>query len=188
LPFNVARHSGIAFSTIPVSSFGETALKMTITTTGRPYGGHSAMSGSAYRVLAAASAVVAVTVSGCTIESPLAVRRCWADYNTLRADAVIYETTSRVPLDSARVRELRWMYNAGPHEPGRMILLPVVKKPVAGTNSASASASTTVSPLPPPPVKLDAPDSTAPPAGPVAAQPPDAERTAQSHDAWRFIH
>jgi hypothetical protein len=147
------------------------------------------MSGSIDRIPLAAFAVAAMTVGGCTIESPLAVRRVWADYNTLRTPAIYYEKTSRVPMDSARVRELRWIYNAGPHETGGMTLLPVSSKPSAAMSSAAApSSASQSSPLPPRPGTMQTPDVPAPPAGPVAAQPPDPGRTARSSDAWRFIH
>jgi hypothetical protein len=144
------------------------------------------MSGSIDRIPLAAFAVAAMTVGGCTIESPLAVRRVWADYNTLRTPAIYYEKTSRVPMDSARVRELRWIYNAGPHETGLVLMPGAIERPAAiGTPASRASGSPS---LPPRPDNTEQPGSAPPSAGPVAAPPPDPGRTAQSRDAWRFIH
>jgi len=145
------------------------------------------MAGPAPRLLLAAL-VACLALSGCTIESPLAVRRVWADYNTLRAPAVYYQKTSRVPIDSARVRELRWQYNAGPDDPGSISPVPPTRIVTSGHDAASQSpAAGPFTPLPPQPGKLDTP-TPAPPAAPVAGQPPDSNRTAQSRDAWRFIH
>lgn len=147
------------------------------------------MSGCRDQLLVAVSVSAVVMVSGCKIETPLAVHRMWADYNTLGALAAYCETTSRVPMDSARVRELRWEYNMGPDKAGDLILVPVAKTPPVVTSNAPVPASTSgSSSLPPEPGKMKPPPAPAASTGPVATQPPDPGRTALARDAWRFIH
>jgi hypothetical protein len=145
------------------------------------------MSRPVSRLLRAVLVAACLAVTGCTIESPLAVRRVWADYNTLCAPAVYYQTTSRVPIDSARVRELRWLYNAGPDDPDAISPVPPTRILTSRTDGAMKVPAAQSTPLPPQPGKMDVPNPSVP-TGPVAGQPPDSSRTALSRDAWRFIH
>lgn len=62
--------------------------------------------------------------AGCVLETPLAVRRVWFDYNTLRAPAFYYDKITHEPPHAAQVKEMRWMYNRGPHEVGPHGLIP----------------------------------------------------------------
>lgn len=138
-------------------------------------------------------------LSGCTIESPLSVRRFWADYNTLRTPAMYYDKVTRVPLDSARVRELRWMYNKGPHDLGPYSLIPETSPAsqhapkLQGSNVVpplprdgpmlppTPSGRSGDPPLPPLPRKLQSPGSSSP----VAEGTP--RRVVRNPGAWRFV-
>ena len=151
------------------------------------------------RLLIAIMPAACAVLGGCALETKLAVHRVWCDYNTLRTPAMYYERTSREPMDSARVREIRWLYNAGPDKPGTISLTPKPKPLPAGTPvgpvipggtvppSNAAPPAEKTAPLPPRPEALQTP-APVNPKSPVAAQPPDANRTAEARDAWRFIH
>ena len=133
-------------------------------------------------VIAAAS----ITTAGCVVESPLSVRRVWADFNTLNTPAVYYEKVSHLPMDSARVKELRWMYNAGPHETGPNSLIPAPK----GTypRVTSARSGTTNQPPLMPPTLIPIPKPSSETQAPIAIKEPRTDRTARRGGAWRFIH
>jgi len=76
------------------------------------------------RIVWGGLALPLLLLAGCVIESPLALRKFWADYNTLNSPAVFYDKISHMPPSSAQVKELRWMYNMGPHEVGPHSLIP----------------------------------------------------------------
>ncbi|MFQ5730824.1 MAG: hypothetical protein ACE5KM_02595 [Planctomycetaceae bacterium] len=157
------------------------------------------------RSLTVLAAGLCAALTGCTIESPLSVRRVWADFNTLRMPAVYYDKVSHVPMDAARVRELRWMYNKGPHELGPYSLIPPPRglqptpAPTESPNDSDvapplpkggkplpqspAGRSPGGPPLPPLPGQLNLPRST----GPVADRRKRRSRTTQVPGAWRFL-
>lgn len=145
--------------------------------------------------------VLGVLLSGCALESPLSVRRVWADYNTLKTPAIYYDKISHLPPDSVRVKEMQWMYNKGPHELGRYSLIPDPEgsTPVPGPPSLIKPPPTNVAPPVPLPKSLNG-DSLTPPvppmpgemktpttSGPVADRSLVPERTARQNVEWRFI-
>lgn len=162
--------------------------------------------------------LLVLTSGGCVLETPLAVRRVWIDYNTLRAPAFYYDKITHEPPHAAQVKETRWMYNRGPHEIGPHSLIPPPQgmAPLpAGEPPLNAGPPP---PLPEPPAAEGfdsegfAPEHR-PPSGPDAGTPdvetlpppplpaePESRRTirqpaatapprsARRSDRWRFIH
>lgn len=139
------------------------------------------------------AAGAALLATGCAMESPLSVHRFWADWNTYRAPAIVYDRITHQPMKSHRVNELRWMYNLGPHDVDRQGLLPRYRTPVRKPPVELPI----IPPLPQPspksnPLVPPAPssDQSPPPSessSPIASdnEPPAVPRTARS-DAWRF--
>ncbi|MCH8829744.1 MAG: hypothetical protein IID45_09225 [Planctomycetes bacterium] len=52
--------------------------------------------------------------AGCVMEGPFSLRRVWFDYNTLNTPAFFYDKIHHQPPDSARVKQMRWMYGKTP--------------------------------------------------------------------------
>lgn len=152
--------------------------------------------------------VLVLATSGCVLETPLAVRRVWFDYNTLRAPAFFYDKITHEPPHAAKVKEMRWLYGRGPHSiwpaplippPRGLAPLPAKELPIGEIPSPGPSPGAAVPeprevpqmPVPPAPrgpASAPRPKSS-PPAGekpPVASQP--VPRTARSNGLWRFVH
>lgn len=66
------------------------------------------------RALLCAAGLLISCAAGCIVEGPLSVRRTWFDYNTLKTPAFYYEKIHHMPPDSARVKQMRWMYGKSP--------------------------------------------------------------------------
>lgn len=79
---------------------------------------------SGRRCVTAILACGVFALCGCVIESPLSVQRFWVDRNSYNQFAIVHDRITHQPMRSHRVNELRWMYNAGPHETGAYSLLP----------------------------------------------------------------
>ncbi len=185
-------------------------ITMMLTNRTANYRGVSMRSSGGFLVLTGLSAAL---LTGCALESPLSIRRVWGDYNTLKTPAVYYDKISHLPPDSVYAKEMRWMYNKGPHEVGANSLIPdpqgvtplpapysPIKSPSTGDSAAPVPLPQTpigpgsvTPPIPPLPSKTQIPTSPGTTSGPIAGRKTAPIRTApirtaQPGGTWRFIY